>query len=376
MPLRHMLHVLLICLAALCSAALAQAHETRPAVADLTIGAAQVTLIVTLPLEPVLAGVDLGSVTDTNDSPRAAEHDALRALPAAALEDRMRAAWPALGRLFRLESGGSVLPLAVVGVTVPEGIPRDLPRDGRLTLVADLPTGGAPVSFSVAPMLGPLILRQTGEGGYTGYLTGGVSTPPLERAGRAGLHGLGSYVVAGYRHIVPLGVDHILFVLGLFFYSSRLRPLLLQVTAFTLAHTVTLGLATFGIFDLPRALVEPLIAASIVWIAVENIRQRGVVTSAAKTRVRLVVVTGFGLLHGLGFAAMLAQLGLPEGARLAALAAFNIGVELGQLAVIAAAFVTVGLWFRARPWYTAWIARPASALIGLAGAYWLMTALL
>lgn len=353
------------------------AHETRPAVADITLGASTVVITLTLPLEPVLAGVDLAALSDTNDSPRAAAHDALRDLPPEALADRLRAAWPDLAPKLQLRTQGTPLPLHLDSVEVSKGVPASLPRDSHFTLVADLPPGAASVTFGWETVLGPLILRQIGGTGYTGYLTNGARSPPLARtqSGGSGVQGLLSYVVAGYRHIVPDGADHILFVLGLFFYSPRLRPLLAQVTAFTAAHTLTLGLATFGIVTVPRAVVEPLIAASIIWIAVENIAAGSAPPTTASARRRFCVVAGFGLLHGLGFASMLAELGLPEGAKLAALAAFNIGVELGQLAVIALAFVTVGIWYRGKPWYTARIARPASAVIGAAGLYWLVAAL-
>jgi hypothetical protein len=135
----------------------------------------------------------------------------------------------------------------------------------------------------------------------------------------------------GFTHILPAGLDHVLFVLGLTLLSSRLRSLLAQVTAFTLAHTMTLALAVYGVFSLSPKVVEPLIAASIVYVAVENLFR----TEASWTR--LAVVFAFGLLHGLGFAGVLSELGWPEGRKLVALLSFNLGVELGQLAVIAIA---------------------------------------
>lgn len=369
------LTIVLTCLFLLDHVPTAQAHETRPAVADITIDAQNVTMRIMMPLEPVLVGMNLAALENTNDSPLSAQHDALRSLPGDELEKQVRAAWPRLSNNFRLVSDGAVLPVLLQSVSVPDGISTDLARDGTLTVIADLPSDSASVSFSWATMMGPLILRQTGEDGYTGFLTGGISSPPLQAAGTSLSGGLVSYLVAGYRHIIPLGADHIAFVLGLFFYSTRMRPLLLQVTAFTLAHSVTLGLATFDIVTLPRGLVEPIIAASIIWIAVENIWKAGAAPTPAQARNRLAIVAGFGLLHGMGFAAMLAEIGLPEGARLASLAAFNVGVEIGQLAVIAIAFATVGYWFRNKPWYTAAIARPASVLIGLGGVYWLVMAL-
>jgi hypothetical protein len=136
----------------------------------------------------------------------------------------------------------------------------------------------------------------------------------------------------GYTHILPKGTDHILFVLGIFLLSTRWRPILAQVTAFTVAHTITLGLTIYGIVSLSPRIVEPLIALSIVYVAVEN-----VVTPELRPW-RVALVFAFGLLHGMAFAGVLSQLGLPRTEFLTALLCFNAGVELGQLSVILGAF--------------------------------------
>ena len=121
------------------------------------------------------------------------------------------------------------------------------------------------------------------------------------------------YARLGFEHILPKGLDHILFVLALFLASTRLRPLLIQVSVFTVAHTVTLGLAAAGLTRAPGALIEPLIAVSIAYVAVENLFARDM------TRWRPFVVFGFGLFHGLGFASVLLDIGLPEDQFLTAL---------------------------------------------------------
>jgi hypothetical protein len=146
----------------------------------------------------------------------------------------------------------------------------------------------------------------------------------------------------GFTHIVPLGLDHVLFVIGLTLLSPRITPLLAQVSAFTVAHTVTLALSTQGVVQLPSRLVETLIALSIVYVGVENLVRTRLTPS------RLALVFGFGLLHGLGFAGVLRELGWPSEQRLVALLAFNLGVELGQLAVIAPSLAVVGLAARRR----------------------------
>ncbi len=172
------------------------------------------------------------------------------------------------------------------------------------------------------------------------------------------------YLVLGFTHIVPWGADHILFVLGLFLLARGLRPLLTQVTAFTLAHSFSLGLAAAGLVSIPSRLVEPLIAVSIVVVAVEN-----VFTQSASAR-RTLLVFAFGLLHGLGFAGVLRELGLPQGRFFAALLSFNAGVEAGQLFVILSAFALVGWWAKRRPWYRRWVVVPGSLAIASVGLVW------
>jgi hypothetical protein len=171
------------------------------------------------------------------------------------------------------------------------------------------------------------------------------------------------YLVLGFTHIVPNGFDHMLFVLGIFLLSRRLRAVLWQVSAFTIAHSITLGLSMYGLVSVSPRIVEPLIALSIAYVAVENV----FVSHLRPWRV--VLVFGFGLLHGLGFAGALKELGLPRSEFVTALLTFNIGVEAGQLAVIGAAFALVGWHYGQRPWYRQRIVMPASALIACVAFY-------
>ncbi len=174
-----------------------------------------------------------------------------------------------------------------------------------------------------------------------------------------------SFIRSGFVHVVPLGMDHILFVLGLFLLSRHWKPLLLQVTAFTLAHTLTLGLAATGMVQVPASVVEPVIAGSIVVIALENIFY------PRYTPWRLLVVFVFGLVHGLGFAGALSQLDLPASALLVGLLGFNLGVELGQLTVIAAGLLLT-IWLRDPDRYRKAVVIPGSLAIAAMGAYWMI----
>lgn len=177
---------------------------------------------------------------------------------------------------------------------------------------------------------------------------------------------LRQYLALGFVHILPRGLDHILFVLGLFLLRAQLRPVLVQVSTFTLAHSLTLALSLYGIVALPATIVEPLIALSIVYVAIENLRTQ------ALTPWRVALVFLFGLLHGLGFAGVLTELQLPRADFAVALLGFNLGVEAGQLTVIAGAAVLVG-WCRRRPWYHRRVVVPASLAIAAIGAYWMIT---
>ncbi len=172
------------------------------------------------------------------------------------------------------------------------------------------------------------------------------------------------FLKQGYLHILPLGFDHILFVLSLYLLSPKWKPILWQATAFTVAHSITLGLAMYGVITPPPAIVEPLIAISIMVVALENIISQGL------RRSRIGVVFFFGLIHGLGFAGALSELGLPPKHFLTTLITFNVGVELGQITVILLAFLLFGLWFREKPYYRRVIVVPLSAVIMLIAGYW------
>ncbi|HUC84683.1 MAG TPA: HupE/UreJ family protein [Candidatus Acidoferrales bacterium] len=256
-----------------------------------------------------------------------------------------------------------------------------LPAMLMLSLTGRLPAGARSVSFRFPAEMGVVALNVIRPGLPPAALVAdsGAATTPLPlintNGGAAGPATVaaapepGRWLVAkeylglGFKHIVPEGTDHILFVLGLFLLGNRLRPLLWQVTAFTVAHSITLGLSLYGIFRLSPLVVEPLIALSIAFVAVENI-----CTPELKPW-RPFVVFGFGLMHGLGFAGVLTSLGLPRRDFATALVTFNAGVELGQLAVITLAFLLVG-WWRKKPWYRQAIVIPASVAIAGTGLFW------
>lgn len=211
-----------------------------------------------------------------------------------------------------------------------------------------------------------LVMRLPGaDGGYLTLASGESALLPLtgSEAGRA------SWIESfrqGFLHVLPLGFDHVLFVMGLFFYRREWRPLLLQSLAFTLAHTVTLGLAAAGIVRISGNWVEPVIALSLVVVGLENLRP----ATAARQRARLALVFGFGLIHGLGFAGALSVWLKPGEGFLTALVSANAGVEAAQIVLL------VGAWALTAPFQNTAIyqrIRVAGCLgISIAGMVWLI----
>ena len=239
----------------------------------------------------------------------------------------------------------------------------------KVRLTGTIPPGSANVRFGYGLAFGSYALNvRIGESPVRTFWLDGPSlglpislTPPPEQT-RGEI--AREYFGLGFTHILPKGLDHILFVIGIFLLGTRWRTVLLQVSTFTIAHSITLGLTMYGVVSLPARVVEPMIALSIAYVAIENL-----VTSELKPW-RLALVFAFGLLHGMGFAGVLQDLGLPRAQYLTALITFNGGVEAGQLAVIALAFAAVAYWRANRVGYRRFIVQPASLAIALVGLYW------
>ena len=172
------------------------------------------------------------------------------------------------------------------------------------------------------------------------------------------------YTSLGIQHIIPEGIDHILFIVGICLLGTDIRTILLQATAFTIAHTITLALSMKNIIVLPGQIVEPIISLSIVFVAVENM-----ITNKLKAW-RIAIIFMFGLIHGMGFASALNEIGLPPGKFYLSVFSFNLGVEIGQVMVILCAFILLIKPFRERLWYRRAILAPVSCMIAITAVYW------
>ncbi len=172
------------------------------------------------------------------------------------------------------------------------------------------------------------------------------------------------YVKLGFTHIIPEGFDHILFVIGLCLLSNKIKIILWQATAFTVAHSITLALSMKGLIIAPSAVVEPIIALSILFVAIENI----LLSELKPWRILLVFL--FGLIHGMGFASALNEIGLPRNQFFLSILSFNLGVELGQITVISSVFLLIVYPLGKQLYYRKWVVYPLSIVIGLIALYW------
>ena len=349
-----------------------RAHEMRPAIVDLTVrqdGTLSVDMATNL--EAMLAGVG-PEHSDTDDASNTAAYEAFRAKHSKALESDFKGFRQRLIDAIALTADGAPVRLAIVGLEVPETGDVSLPRTSTIRLEGRLPEGATTLGWRFDAAYGASVIRlRTGEApiSHSAYLAPGEASAHIvvdRITAQSAWSVFVNYVVVGFEHILPRGLDHILFVIGLFLLSVRLKPLVAQITGFTLAHTLTLALGMLGFVRISPAIVEPLIALSIIYVAIEN------TLTDRLQRWRPAIVFGFGLLHGLGFAGVLAEFGLPDEHFITGLIAFNLGVELGQLVVIGFCFLAVGLWFGRASWYRRAVAVPASIVIGLIAGFWFL----
>ena len=346
------------------------AHEIRPTIVTAEFSETGLyTIQINANLEALIAGIG-ASHKNTEDSPKSHIYDALRQLPPAVLSNRIRSFMPAYLSGIDVTFDKRRADLKLTQIRVPQVGNLALPRHTKITLTGTAPEGAPVLAWRYAPAFGDSVFRVQGAIGgerVAFWLKNGERSPPIKIRGRSAQSIVGlayQYVGVGFTHIIPLGLDHILFVLGLYFLSSRLRPLIIQVSSFTVAHTLTLALSMLGLVSIPSAIIEPLIALSIVFVAVENW------FTERLQPWRPFVIFGFGLIHGFGFAGVLKEINLGPADFATSLVFFNVGVELGQLAVIAIAYGALGFWVGQKDWYRARIVRPLTILIGTTGFVW------
>lgn len=360
----------------------ANADVVKPALIEISVNQlGEINIEARVSIEALLTGIN-SKFKNTKDAPNAAEYDVLRKMQS----DELGQEFSSFKQRFlneislknetQINGSDKSLALEISEIKIPEPGYTKVPRISLIKLKGSIGLDQQSISWYYPMAFGDnaVRLRQVDTEAQKYHwsewqwlrkdkpstpfsLTEVIAKRPIHKV-------ISDYIVLGFLHIIPKGLDHILFILGLFFFSTAIKPLFWQITMFTFAHTLTLGLSANGIINLPSNFVEPLIALSIVYIGIENI------FSKRLSNKRLIVVFIFGLLHGLGFASVLAEFGLPKDAFFTALISFNVGVELGQLAIILFAFLIVGIWFRHKTWYKASISIPASLVISTVALVW------
>ncbi len=293
------------------------------------------------------------------------EYYALSQLDAPLNEPQVIAMAERLAHAVELELGGTRIPLKVIDLQFPKA-PREQfldplawPRTnvtlrGTLDGEADLPSdSGLRVRYAPGfrfeePIANTIEDTVTGRS-QTRWLVTEQQSPLCDASFWVGptaeappdpvpdWGGIVDFLRAGFTHIIPSGLDHLLFVAGLCLGAAHLRELIGIVTLFTVAHSITLAAMALGFFSLPSSIIEPIILLSILWVAMANLR------SHQRHRARIPIVLLFGLTHGLGFAGALRDIGLPEEQELWSLLAFNAGVEVGQLSFVCALLLAIAL---------------------------------
>lgn len=370
------LHVFLLLLTTLGLVSVATADIVKPALVEISANTnGSVKVEVRASIEALLTGIN-AQYKNTQDAPTAEEYDVLRAFQPEQLYDEFEPFRQEFINQIFLKADGLPLGLDIIDVRIPEAGYTKVPRISVITLSAELDQNTRALQWYYPARFGDnaVRVRQVDEDNEQWHWSEWQWLRKDEPSQSFSLEQIFtrrpvtevifSYITIGFEHIVPKGTDHILFIVGIFLLSTRLKPLLWQVTMFTVAHTLTLALSMKGIVSLPSNIVEPLIALSIAYVGIENIFAHSLHKS------RLVLVFLFGLLHGLGFAGVLSEFGMPPNAFATALISFNVGVELGQLTVILFAYLAVGMWFRYKPWYHQRITIPGSLIISIIGLYW------
>ncbi len=358
------------------------ADVVKPALVEINVDTEKnIVVEIRASIEALLTGIN-AQYKNTVEAPNADEYDEFRQLPANELQQAFAGFKQSFLQSIFIKtannSGNEKIALQIDAVDIPPTGYTKVPRISVIHLTGKLPADADAIVWYYPAKFGDNAVRvrqvdreseqwhwsqwqwlRNDEASQAFSLSEIVSR-------QSTIEVIASYIVIGFEHIVPKGLDHILFIMGLFLLSTHWRPLLWQVTMFTVAHTITLGLAMNNIVELPANVVEPLIALSIAYVGLENI----VAKELHKSRLLLVFL--FGLLHGLGFASVLTDFGMPKNDFATALISFNVGVELGQITVISIAFITLNFWFKNKDKYRRFILNPGSLFISIIGVYWFL----
>ena len=348
-------------------------HEIRPSIADYKIEENILYFDIRLNAELILSGIDASNITDTNSSPLSATYDDLRSLTRENLKILLIESWDDIQSKINLNINEVSTKFELVDINIEANRDFEISRDSILYLKYELDEDDEFLTFKWSEKYGPIIIREINElkkedDLYTEYLQAGLQTDKIfirSENTQSIFKSIINYFILGIQHIIPKGLDHILFIVGLFFFSVTLRPLLIQVTMFTIAHSITLIFVSVSYINVNPLIVEPIIALSIAYVGIENIFKEYV-----KEYLRYIIIFFFGLLHGLGFALVLSDIGYQSSKLILNLISFNLGIEAAQIFIILFLYILLGIKFSNKKYYRYIFQVPVSLFIALVGIYW------
>jgi len=344
------------------------AHEIKPAIVEFNKVKNQINIVLKFNAEAFLANIDASDYKETINFSNSIKYSELRLLPREILKEKVFESRDQIINSIFIKTSKKQLNLKLVEINVLEEKNIEKVRFTKVYLKTEIKFIETPITFSAKKIFGPLIFKNFSnidkdtDKPQSQWLKPGNQTSNLRilqvKNNTTNFSILGIW--NGILQIILYGFDHILFILGLFFFSHKLKPLLIQVTTFTIAHSITLIFGGLGYITISPLIIEVIIAASIIWIGFENLFRKKMKVS------RLGVIFTFGLIHGLGFASMFKPKGLEGTDYYLNLLSFNIGIELGLLITLLPLIILIPL-FNRLSWYRILIAMPASIIIALFG---------
>ena len=344
------------------------AHEIKPAIVEFNKVKNQINIVLKFNAEAFLANIDASDYKETINFSNSIKYSELRLLPREILKEKVFESRDQIINSIFIKTSKKQLNLKLVEINVLEEKNIEKVRFTKVYLKTEIKFIETPITFSAKKIFGPLIFKNFSnidkdtDKPQSQWLKPGNQTSNLGilqiKNNTTNFSILGIW--NGILQIILYGFDHILFILGLFFFSHKLKPLLIQVTTFTIAHSITLIFGGLGYITISPLIIEVIIAASIIWIGFENLFRKKMKVS------RLGVIFTFGLIHGLGFASMFKPKGLEGTDYYLNLLSFNIGIELGLLITLLPLIILIPL-FNRLSWYRILIAMPASIIIALFG---------
>ena len=321
----------------------------------------------------ILSDIDASNFSNTDTSPLSENYDNYRSLNIIELEKIFLNSWNKISSNINIKINNESKKIILIKIEVEDIKNIDIVRDTHIYFRVLLDKNSERFSFRWIKKYGPIILRENNNNKsenelVTEYLQSGIESNQFSFKENNSINTLNSFTkffVLGVKHIIPKGLDHILFICGLFLFSSSLKKLITQITIFTIAHSITLIFVSLSLIRIYPQIVEPLIALSIVYVGLENIFK-----NYTKEYLRYAIILFFGLLHGLGFAIVLSDIGYRSSELLINLISFNIGIEVAQISIVLILYLLIALNFSKNKYYRMFFQVPSSIIIAGIGLYW------